>query len=229
MLTRFRLTSDTATPEVSPAISSYTHTQTARRLLLRTDTSALTTSAYTPDASDHLVAGNAHHVQFVSDPIGAQTFTIGDAFKWAIQGLEAHANNNLAVAARIFVFSNDGGTLLATLSDDNTTTELGTSLANRFRSGTLNGGYTTSGGERLVIEFSVTGTPASGGGVQGHNASLRWGADGASGDLPENNTETGTTFNPWIEFANTITEAPAGDPRPAPVFSHQAVQRAASW
>jgi len=55
----------------------------------------------------------------------------------------------------------------------------------------------------LVIELSLSGTPALPPG--NHNGSLRFGSDGAGGDLPENDTETGTTFNPWLEFANDIS------------------------
>ena len=205
MPTRFRLTSDTTAPAVSPAYQSYSHANATRRQLLTVDTSALTSTAQTPDGSDHLVAGDTSHVQFVSDPLGAQTFTIGDAFDYAVQGLEAHAANNLQVQIYIALVSNDGTSELATLrSKVAEGTELGTSLANRYYTGTLSGGYTCTGGERLVVEFSVTGTPTNSGGTQGHNATLRWGGAGAGGDLPENDTATGTTLNPWLEFANTL-------------------------
>ena len=129
-------------------------------------------------------------------------FTSGDAFDYCLQGLEAHANNNLQVQVWMGVYSNDGSTLRATLrSKILEGLELATSLTSRYFSGTLSGSYTTVAGDRLVVEVSVSGTPTSGGGVQGHNASLRFGNDGAGGDLAENDTQTGTTLNPWIEFA----------------------------
>lgn len=211
MATRFRLTSDTTAPDISPAFQSYSHTNTARRILLTTDTSALTTTAYTPDAADHLVAGDAAHVQFVSDALVAQTFSAGDAFKYAIQCLEANAGNNLQTQIWIGLYSNDGSTLLATLRSkvaDTSPAELATTLTNRFYSGTFSGGYTCVGGERLVVEFSFVGTPTAAGGVQGHNGSMRWGGNGAGGDLPEDDTTTGTTFNPWIEFDTLILSLP---------------------
>lgn len=166
----------------------------------------MTTTAQSPDGADHLVAGDTAHCQFVSDPLEAQTFTIGDAFDYCIQGLEANAANNLFVQVFIGLVSNDGTSALATLrSKQADGTELATSLTSRYHSGTLSGGYTTTGGERMVIEFSVVGTPTAAAGTQGHNASLRWGGNGAGGDLLENDTQTGTTLNPWLEFTNTIT------------------------
>lgn len=201
MAIRYRLPSSGAAA-VSPATQSYSHTQATRRPLPTSDSSALATQAYTPDAGDHLVAGDAHHIQFVSDALAANLrFASGQAFKYAIQCLEAHTNNNLTLQVWAGIYSSDGSTLLATIRSkvaDNT--ELATALTNRFFSGTLDGSYTTTGGERLVVEFSVVGTPAASSGTQGHNSSLRWGSAGAGGDLPENDSSTGTTLNPWIEF-----------------------------
>ena len=205
MATRFRYTATTTSPSVSPAFQSYTHAMTLRRNLVLTDSSTLTNVALTPDAVDHIAPGATGFVQFVSAPLGANTFTIGDAFKQAIQALEASAPNNLQVQVFIGLVSNDGTSALATLrSKVLEGAEIATTLRNTFFSSTLSGGYTTVGGERLVIELSLSGTPTPGGGVDGHNGTLRFGGSGTGGDLPENDTETGTTFNPWIEFANTI-------------------------
>jgi hypothetical protein len=206
MATRFRLTADATAPAVSPAMQSYSHTQTTRRQLTTTDASTLATAAYTPDAADHLVAGDAHHVQFVSAPMNSGlVFTSGDTLKFAVQCLEAHAGNNVPLQCFVSVVSEDGNTVRATLrSKVSEGTELATSLTNRFLSTTLSAGYTTVAGDRLVVEFSVVGTPTGAGGVQGHNASLRFGGSGAS-DLPENDTSTSTTENPWIEFVTNIT------------------------
>lgn len=134
-------------------------------------------------------------------------FNSGDTLKWAIQCLEAHANNNLNLQTFISIVSQDGGTVRRTLlAKTEEPTEMATSLTNRFHSTTQSGAnYTTVSGDRLVVEFSYEGTPAAAGGVQGHNASLRYGGNGAGGDLGENDTDTGTTLNPWIEFVPTIT------------------------
>lgn len=208
MATRFRLTSSTTAPAVSPAIGSYSHTQTTRRKLVTSDASALATEAYTPDAADHLVAGDAHHVQFVSDPMNSGiAFNNGDSISYAVQCLEANAGNNVQVQFWAGIYSQDGSTLQRELrgfqSEGN---EMATALTNRHFATTQGGAsYTTVAGDRLVVEFSARGTPTGAGGVQGHNASFRWGGNGAGGDLPANDTETGTTFNPWVEFAPTIT------------------------
>ncbi len=205
MVTRLRL-SESVAGAVSPAFQSYTHSQGTVRKLSRSDTSNLTTSAYAPDAADHLVAGDAAHTQFVSDPMAAgNVFTSGDTLKYAAQVLESNAGNNLTLQVFVSVVDTAGTTVRATIRTKNTGgTEMATSLTNRFRSTTLSGSYTTVAGDRLVVEFSGTGTPTAAGGTQGHNWSLRRGNSGASGDLAENETDTGTTLNPWIEFATTI-------------------------
>jgi hypothetical protein len=201
---------------VSPALQSYTHNAptTVRKQLLTSDASALATTAYAPDAADHLVAGDALQGQLVSEPMdsGIQ-FTNADTIKYAAQWLEANAGNNLQAQLFVSIVSEDGGTVRRTLrSKVLEGTEMATSLTNRFHSTTQDGAtYTTVAGDRLVVEISASGTPTAAGGTQGHNASIRWGGNGAGGDLAENDTETGTTFNPWIEFVPTITFV-AGQP-----------------
>lgn len=231
MATRFRLTSDATAPAVSPTLQSYTHTQTTRRKLLTVDSSALTTSAYTPDAADDHVQGDAHHVQFVSELMNAGlVFTSGDTLKYAIQCSEPNAANNMRLQVFVSVVDSAGTTVQATLrSKTLDTNEFVSSPTNRFNSTTLSAGYTTVADDRLVVEFSGEGTPTASGGVNGHNASLRWGSDGAGGDLPENDTEAGTTLNPWIEFLTTITFVGAATSPPPPTVVNFATIRAATY
>jgi hypothetical protein len=208
--TRFRLTADTTAPAVSPALQSYTHNapSTVRRQLLTSDASALATFAYAPDGADHIAAGDALLGQFVSDPmVSGIAFTSADVIKFAVQCLEANAGNNVALQCWAGVYSEDGTTLRRELrAKISEGTEMATTLTNRFLSTTQGGAtYTTVAGDRLVVEFSAVGTPVASGGVQGHNASIRLGGDGAGGDAPENDTDTGTTINGWIEFVPTIT------------------------
>lgn len=205
MATRYRFTATTTAPAVSPATQSYSHSSAARRILQLTDASALNNTAYSPDAADHLVAGDAMHVQFVSDELAAGVvFTSGDVLKLAVQCSEAHANNNVSLQVCVAVFDSTGATQRALIrSKVSEGTEMATTVTNRFLSTTLDASYTTVTGDRLVVELSNTGTPGpAAGGVQGHNAVIRYGGNGAGGDLPENDTEAGTTFNPWIEFAD---------------------------
>src|SRR3990167_5341431 len=136
-LVRYRLpTSGTA--GASPAIQSYTHTQSTRRPLPTSDATALATQAYTPDGADHGGAGDAHHVQFVSDALTTGTvFSVGNTIKFAVQGLEAHAANNLNVQVWVGVYSNDGATLRQTLlGKTEAAVELLTTLRNNFISAT---------------------------------------------------------------------------------------------
>jgi hypothetical protein len=178
MATRFRLTSDTTAPGVSPATQSYTHNQGLRRILKLTDTSTLTTEDYFPDEADHLASGNALHIQFVSNPLNSgAAFTSGDTLKFCIQGTETHGANNLRALAFVSVVDEAGSTVQATLRGIGITgpSELGGALTSRFLSVTIENNYTLVQGDRLVVEFYLTGTPTNSGGVQGHNGSLRWG------------------------------------------------------
>src|SRR5688572_6876516 len=104
-LARYRLPANGAAA-VSPAIQSYSHTQTTRRPLPTSGSTALATQAYTPDGADHGSAGDAHHVQFVSDALTVGTiFAVGASIKLCVQALEAHANNNLNLQLWVGVYS----------------------------------------------------------------------------------------------------------------------------
>jgi hypothetical protein len=210
MATRLRFTSEATAPAVSPALQTYLHNApaTVRRVLKSSDSSALSTVAYNPDSSDHIVAGDSLACQFVSNPMVAGiTFTVLDTIKWCLQCLESNAGNNLNLQLFISIVSQDGATVRHTLiGKTEEPTELATVLTSRFHSASQTGtGYTTVLGDRLVVEVAVEGTPVATSGVQAHNASIRFGNNGAGGDLLENDTQTGTTLNPWIEFVPTIT------------------------
>lgn len=206
MATKLRLPS-TGTPLVSPTLQSYTHTGSTRLRLPPVDTSALTTTTLTPDAADDLIAGDTFFAQFVSDPMVAGiAFTSGDAITVNVQSLEAGANNNLFVQLYVSIVDRAGTSvqrIIRTKVVDGT--EVATSLTARSHATTQSGAtYTTVAGDRIVVELSLQGTPVNTGGVQGHNGSLRFGSDGASGDLANNDTDTSTALNPWIQFVPAI-------------------------
>lgn len=216
MATRFRLPASGAAA-VSPAVQTtdtnlHTQPTNLRIAMPTTDASALANASYVPDGADHLVQASSVYRQYVSDPMAAgNVFTAGDVLKCAVQQREANAGNNLFFQILAFICSEDGTTIRATIrskvSDAN---EVATTIVNKFLTTTLSASYTTVAGDRLCVEFSQQGTCTAAGGVQGHNGEMRWGSNGAGGDLPENDTEAGTTLNPWIEFATTITW-PAAD------------------
>lgn len=207
MATRFRLP-NSGTPGRSPAFQSYTHSGSTRIPLVTTDSTALATNALTPDAADHIAAGDTVFAQFVSGMMKAGiTFTNGDAISLAVQCLESDAGDNLFVQLFVAIVSEDGGTVRRTIrSKVADGLELATTITNRNLTTTQDGAtYVTVHGDRLVVELSVTGTPVATGGVQGHNASLRFGSNGGGGDLGANDTDTLATLNPWIDFAPTVT------------------------
>ena len=182
----------------------------SREALTAPDTSALTTTNYTPDASDHLVNGDALHRQYVTAPLADQT--VEGTVTAQLQCLEAHANNNLFLTMKIYVISFDGVTTKEALLPITraTSLEVATALTNRTFPSTALTLATLERGDRLCIEVGLAGTPAATSGVQGHNGSLRFGCSAAGGDLAVNETDTGTTVRPWIEFsANLAFDLPA--------------------
>ena len=108
---------------------------------------------------------------------------------------------------QLLVCSYDGTTTRATLRAITraTSLELGTTIANRtFPSSALTG-YTCIRGDRLVIEVGLGGNVTTAtGGVPGHNGSLRFGCSASSGDLPVDETQTGTTYRPWMEISTDV-------------------------
>ena len=207
MATRLYFSESEAAPVTPPAAGAeWEHNAgETRKLLTAPDSSTLTTTAYAPDAVDHIADEDALYRQYVSDALEAQTLT-GNV-KAQLQCLEAHINNNLFLTMKILVISNDGttvrDTLLAITRD--TTTEIQVSPArNKNFPSTSLGSYACAAGDRLCVEIGVGGLPVAVAGTQGHNASLRFGCDASSGDLPEDDGESGTTYRPWIEFDATF-------------------------
>jgi hypothetical protein len=176
--------------------------------------SSLTNLSTTPDAADHLVNGDAMFMQYVStEALAAQTIAAQTVeMQW--QMLEANAANNLFMTWKLFVCGSTGTikeTLVAIQRDP--ANELATVSATNRRDTATTTVATVEAGDHIVLELGAGGTPTGAGGVQGHNFSVRIGNGGAGGDLPENDTETGTTFNPWLEFPNDLTfEAAAAAP-----------------
>lgn len=205
MPTRFYFPADEAAA-VSPTISAeWEHVNTLRRRLLTTpDSSALITVDYSPDGADHLVDGDAHHRQYVSDPLLGQTIA-AQVVSSQFQCIENNAGNNLFFTVKLFVCSNDGTTIKETLlAITRDAIECATALTNRAFSATTTAA-TIEDGDRIVVELGLGGTPSAAAGVQGHNGDLRWGCDASGGDLPVDDTSTGTTLRPWLEFANALT------------------------
>lgn len=208
MATRIYFASS-GSPAVTPTINAggeWEHANTLRLPMSKTlGSTALGNTAYSPDAADHLVNGDACVAQFVmTDKLQAQTIS-AQTVKWQFQCLESNAANNVGLTVKIFVVSQDGTTiketLLAIVRD---AAEMNTALRNMGHSATTTSA-TVEAGDRICVEIGCGGTPTAAGGVQGHNCTIRFGESAAGGDLAENETETGTTFRPWLEFANNLS------------------------
>lgn len=207
MATRFYIS--TAAAPVSPIApgAEWEHVSSNAdvALLVVADSSTLTTTAFTPDSADDLTNKDSMHRQCVSAPLAAQT--ISGNVTAQFQALEANAGNNLFLTMVFKVISNDGtierATLLAITRAPGA--EFTTSLRNTTFDSVALTNYTCIAGDRILIEVGQGGTCTAAGGTQGHNGSLRIGCSASSGDLLVNETEAGTTYRPWIEFANTLT------------------------
>jgi hypothetical protein len=209
--TRFVLTDDSTAPAVSPTISGtdWAHINTVRRkLVIGADSSTLVSTAYTPDAADHLVAGNAHHRQYISDPLGPQTISSASTVQAQLQTLETDALDNLFLTLKVYTVDSGGTFKSALLAVVGKGTEPTTALRNTsFAATALNGSggnVTVAEGDRIVVEIGLGGTPTATSGVQGHNGTIRWGCNASSGDLPVDETQAATTYRPWVEFSANL-------------------------
>jgi len=203
MATRFYLPSSGSAPVSVSVTADWEHNNAVSRATKtwKTNTSIADTS-YSPDGADDITNRDSMFVQFVSDPLLPQTIS-AQTLKYAIQGSETNNGNNCSMTLKAFLVSNDGGTVRGTiLAIQRDGTELTTTVTNRIDSGTTSS-ISALYGDRIVFEIGIGGTPTAAGGVQGHNGAIRFG-DNQSTDLPENDTDTGSTSNPWVEFANNL-------------------------
>lgn len=211
MASRFYFPSIGAAPAgLAPTITAdWSHapgTPPRRPLTVIGGLSPLANSVYTPDSTDHLVSGDAFNCQFISDPLPPQTFA-AQTIRGQVQALEANANNNLFVAWKVYVVDAWTGTALATLVPFTRTSasEVPTSTAANKTFTATSSAYTASVPCRIVVELGLGGTPAATSGTQGHNGTMVFGETSTNGELPVNNTTTGS-YTPWIEFANDVSK-----------------------
>ena len=199
MATRFYLPS-TGAAAVSPAYSArWEDTSIAAGLKCVTVkiSSAMTTVSFVDvDATNKDILFR----QYVSDPISAQTIA-AQTVRYQIRGSEIGLGNNLLADIDIRVVSNDGtvvrGTILSTRAAGG---EYNTTLENSFVTTTSSTEVIASEADRIVIEIGQGGDPDVGG---THSGSLSIGDDSGT-DLPEDGTDT-NPYNPWVNFANSIT------------------------
>ena len=213
MATRFYLPSTGAAAVAPDYDGAWEDTASASRLAAVTEkiSSAMANAAISGDSDatdkDYLTR------QYVSVPIAAQTISV-QTIKFQVRAQEDSSNNNLFTTIGIRVVTNDGssvrGTVLAVTSD-NTEMVVNSTPENRQFSATSTQ-VIAEANDRIVIEVGVGGDPSPAG---NHDGYLVIG-DNSGTDLPENDTET-SAYNPWVEFANTLTwpGTTVDDTRPA--------------
>jgi hypothetical protein len=204
LATKFYFPDTADTSGLTPTISAeWEHQNVIRRDAVTTpDASALATTAYNPDGADHIFDYNAHHRQYITGPLAAQTIA-AQAVTAQFQCLESHASDNLKLTIKIFSIDSAGSVKDTLLAITRAGTEPTTSLRNTSFSGTTTE-RTVVRGDRLVFEIGLGGLPTSGSGANVHNGSIRFGCSAAAGDLLVNKTEAGTTYRPWLNFANNM-------------------------
>jgi hypothetical protein len=145
------------------------------------------------------------------------TFTASTTtYKMQLMVREFNNNDNSdRIALGIYVVSEDGTTIRATLKTlgTGTTGEFINNASYRNKSystssTSIANSYTTAEGDRLVIEIGYTDNAGS-----TPEASAKWGENAT--DLPENETQT-TNGAGWIQFSNNITFIGEYVPPPPP-------------
>lgn len=211
MATRFYFDS-TAVALWSPSPGAeWEHTSQLVRRRLNTVKagSAMTTLATTVDGADHIADQDNLFLQAICPvPLGSQTIG-SQTIKLQVRCFESNAGNNLFVTLKLYLIDRTGaavgsGTMLAITRDN---VEITTSTLTNRQFTTTSSSVTCPANSFLVVELGMGGLPTATGGVQGHDGSMRIG-DAAGSDLSEDDTST-TDNNPWLEFANTLTFAPA--------------------
>lgn len=147
------------------------------------------------------------HRQLISSPMDSgHIFNTSVTYKCYVQCLESAANDNIRSRICVRILSEDGSTVRHTvlaLADLSSGAEWNTALRNKvFADGDAgSGSYTNVAGDRICVEIGHNDSAGS-----SISASSRWGSDaGASADLGENETDTGTTLRPWFETSLNIT------------------------
>lgn len=155
------------------------------------------------------------NAQYISPALGAQT--ISGTAKMYLAPSEEITADNVSSQLVIRVVSNDGQTVRGTLYAGDTdatnppSNEWGSYVARAFpRGATTNFALSSlaiSEGDRLVVEFGGRMRGPARNSVQ---IGFVVGSEGAT-DLPENETDTDTTKNGWLEFSSALTLSDDGN------------------
>lgn len=149
---------------------------------------------FTKDSSSNL---DVACYQFIYGPLQAQT--ISGNVKAQVLVNENVSGANAYLQMNIRVIAPDGSTVRGTaLAHSTYGNELVTTVTNHTFPSTALSSVAAQEGDYLVIEMGYRGT-----GATTSSSSFYMGDDGSE-DLPENETSTSSSPNPWIEFSNYI-------------------------
>ena len=198
--TRLYLETVTA-PSISPTFSSaWEDTSSAVRRVAdvargsATNLDMQVNPASTTNPSDILRA------QWIYGPIGAQTISGNVKAQFLADESNADANSTLQMLIR--VVASDGTTVRGTLLSHGTYgNELGTTTRNTTFPSTALSSLDALDGDYIVIEVGFRHSATIG---TNRQSTLRAVQNDGTADLPEDETTTDTSLNPWIEFSTYI-------------------------
>lgn len=234
MATRFRLQSQALAPVVVALSASWTKTPSGvlRRAMSARGSTRTTSTNVGLTFTATLTTEDCAHVQWVSEPIAAQT--ISGTVKGQCRAFEANAANDARSQMTAYVVSRDGQTVRGTLLAFDTSAlsnEWATSSTNRkFPKGWAGAGTAISSvaaqdGDRIVIELGARSTCV----VSSSYTNTLTIGEQTAGDLPEDETDT-TAAAAWFEFSHNVVflaEAAASDATaPDPAFNMRGTQMA---
>ncbi len=188
----------TGSPAISPSFGAGWE-KTANAVRLAADVGKSSTAMSTgSDLSGSATANfDVLHYQYIYGPIGAQT--ISGNIKGQILVIEDLATYDLKTQMFVRVVGSDGVTERGTLLNFGTYgNEWNNSLRNITFPSTALSSVDALDGDYIVIELGYRQTAAVFG-----SGSWRVGDNGST-DLPEDETTTDTSLNPWIEFSTYI-------------------------
>lgn len=151
--------------------------------------------------TDKTAQGLLFYQAISEQPLATDTIDTASAVKCYARGRENNTSNNLYFRWAVWLMNADGSAY-SNIVYGTSGTEYTTSNVNRGVSANTASQLTGCAGKYIVVDLGVYGDPANQG--TGHQGYVVAGNPSSTNDLPENQTDT-NDYNPWLEFAQTLT------------------------
>jgi hypothetical protein len=195
--------SESMAVDITPGFAAFTETDGMLRREMSVNKSQSAMANHTTGQTATGAGSSQGIRQYISPPMAAQTISAG-TWKGTILALESGTNDNVdAIRSSLRYWdvsaAGFGGTSLVALGNGTVAEFNATLRAKRIASGGATTSVTVDIGDRLVFDIGYTNTTA---GVS-ISATLRFGDNGTT-DLGDNETDTTTSLNPFIELSVDI-------------------------